>query len=74
MSTYKLTPFDTGGEWLACEYPERPAEPGIRFHLREQDTCRACAVAWQVARQFGEPSPDRDVLDQRAQRVLAGRP
>lgn len=31
-------------DWLACQYPERPYGPGIKWHLE----CRACRIRLEV--------------------------
>ena len=57
-------------KWIACEHPERPASIGTAFHLREQDLCRPCAVAWLVAREFIDFDEAEAILTQRALAVL----
>lgn len=33
------------GEWFACENPERPTDPYVRWHYRECTGCRVKAEA-----------------------------
>jgi hypothetical protein len=50
------------GEWYGCEHPERPWDPGIRWHL-DPSFCRPCHVRYPVDR-LHMPAHHRSALDE----------